>query len=343
MIRQRQIFHYDNVQVECLGDPHLGKRFNAGVPLHRKGEREKMVWADFQESLTQTKAQLHVCMGDLFDNFIVEPRVMLRAADIYIRAAEANPATHFVVLQGNHDMSRDTEKVSSFRIFKELVDGVNNIMVVDEAKSLFFPKDEWSFAFFPYLPFKTSEEVIKEFLDNSPIKRFDAVFGHWDLDSFGEMPHNIFPSQLVASITNDAYTGHIHLPEERSYGGVPELILSVIGSMQPYNHSEDPERKLYTTLTMDMLRNTDPATLKNMCVRLVLAPNEEAPEGLDCLQYTTKKMDALEDDEDLTVELEDFDFRTIINNEMTQQGVTEMEVINFINTEFDRLRAEEAA
>lgn len=341
MIRDRQIFDYDGVRVECLGDPHLGKRFNAGVPLQRRGDREDMVWQDFTDNVLNTKAHVHVCMGDLFDHFIVDPTTMVKAAEIYKFAAEKNKDTNYFVLMGNHDMSRDLEKLSSFSVFKRLV--ANHVTVCDEARGgVLFGK---YFAFFPYHPITTSHEMMEKaigdfrhlFLGD---RKFDAIFGHWDLDSFGEMPHNIFPHELAQSITDDAYTGHIHLPGVREYGN---LQLNVIGSMQPYNHSEDPERKLYTTLTMDMLRHADPLTLKNKCVRIVLGPNEEAPEQLDCLQYITKNLDALEDDADIEVKLEDFDFRQIITSEMVKQGVTETEVMTYVLSEFDRLRSEEAS
>lgn len=345
MLKLRQLFTYDNVLVECLGDPHLGKRFNAGVPLHRKGEREKIVWEDFCENIIGTKANLHVCMGDLFDNFIVDPTTMLMAAAAYKAGVHNNPNTKYVILMGNHDMSRDVSKISSFGVFKELVSSFSNIFVVDEP--MWFGCLGAQFAFFPYHPFKTSYEIMSGFIKHAEAMqgrsmKFDAIFGHWDLDSFGEMPHNIFPHELAATITKDAYTGHIHLPDERSWGPNEELVLTVIGSMQPYNHSEDPKHQLYVTLTMDMLRNTDPSTLKDKCVRLVLGPNDEAPESIDCLQYTTKNMDALEDDDDLDVVLEDFDFRQIIISEMNLQGVTDPSVLTFVTETFERLRSEES-
>ena len=45
--------------IELLGDAHLGKPFIHGVPLHRRGDREKMVWADFERSISDTSAVPH--------------------------------------------------------------------------------------------------------------------------------------------------------------------------------------------------------------------------------------------------------------------------------------------
>ena len=50
-----------------LGDPHLGRTFVHGVPLHRRGEREVMMWRNFAQSLSNVTTPLHICLGDLFD------------------------------------------------------------------------------------------------------------------------------------------------------------------------------------------------------------------------------------------------------------------------------------
>lgn len=326
------IFFLDRVKVEVLGDPHLGKRFNAGVPLTRRGEREQMVIKDFQDSVMNTRADLHVCMGDLFDSFTVDDTTIVTASVAYKAAADLNKDTQYFIIMGNHDMSRDKERMSSFRVFKETVDGIPNIHVVDEPCD--YSINTQHLGFFPYDPFRTSAEVMKKYSSS----KFNAIFGHWDLDSFGEDPHNMFPVEQIKKITDQAFTGHVHLPDIRNYDN---LELVVVGSMQPYSHSEDPEHQLYVSLTLDMLKNTDPKLLKDKCVRLILAPGEEAPEGLDALQYITKKLDALEDDDDLDVVLEDFDFRIIINNELMQQGVTDSTVLGAVMGEFDRLRSEQ--
>lgn len=98
--------------IDLLGDAHLGKPFIHGVPLHRRGDREKMVWADFERSVSQTPADFHINLGDLLDRPIVPYDVIVRAPRTYIRAAEREPETQFLILQGNHDVSRDLDTLS---------------------------------------------------------------------------------------------------------------------------------------------------------------------------------------------------------------------------------------
>src|SRR5689334_1109340 len=119
--------------VSTLGDPHLGKRFIEGVPLHRRGEREVQQWVEFDRSLNDVNgASYHVMMGDLFDNFSVDETTVLRAAEHYVSAAARHRGTHYYILRGNHDAVRDADKKSSFDVFHALVATEENITVVRE-------------------------------------------------------------------------------------------------------------------------------------------------------------------------------------------------------------------
>jgi hypothetical protein len=70
------------------------------------------VWADFERSVSETSADVHINLGDLFDRPIVPYDVILRAARTYV--------------------SRDLERVSAFDVFAEIVWPFPNIQVVRE-------------------------------------------------------------------------------------------------------------------------------------------------------------------------------------------------------------------
>src|SRR5262245_25751534 len=112
-----------------LGDPHLGKAFINGVPLHRRGEREETQWTDFVKSLA-TPCDLHVCMGDLFDRMFVPYAVVLRAARAYKNTALTNPNREFVIIRGNHDASRDSFIIAAYDVFAYILQGVKNVHVL---------------------------------------------------------------------------------------------------------------------------------------------------------------------------------------------------------------------
>jgi hypothetical protein len=61
------------------------------VPLHRRGDREKMVWADFERSVSETSADIHINLGDLLDRPVVPYDVIVRAARIYAQRPSITP------------------------------------------------------------------------------------------------------------------------------------------------------------------------------------------------------------------------------------------------------------
>lgn len=301
--------------VEILGDPHLGRRFHSGVPLHRRGERERSQWQSFADSLDRVDgARVHVNLGDLFDRYVVPPEVVLRAAFAYRRAAAAHPGTDYVILMGNHDASRDVDRKSSFDLFSELVRGSDNITVVaPEVAAVLRLPDGPRFGFCSWHPFRDAADVATEL----PHDAYDAVFGHWDLESFGRDDHNLIPIDALKTRTATVVTGHVHLPEVRTDGG---LTVHVVGAMQPYAHGEDRDGALYVTRTLDEVLAADAGAFKDKCLRVVLKPGEELPE-VDCLQLTPQRVTATGEAAGLDVVIEDFDFEKVFRDVLGEEGV----------------------
>lgn len=276
------------MNVEWLGDPHLGRKFETGVPLHRKGDRERMQWEQFRTALLTTRAEVHVTMGDLFDKFIVPPEVVLRAVDTYRRAAEENPNTLFVVLRGNHDVSRNAEKASSFDLFDAMLYEDGNIWVISDA-----PHQHENMLFIPYDPFNY------DYLEDYLTDEVDTVYSHFDIVDFGG--HNVIPTELFARHgIKTAINGHDHNRRNLTRHGVE---ITVTGSMQPYSHAEDADGTLYITCTLDELASLD---VREKNVRVLLHPGETLPVDLDCLSLTAKRLGA-PDDETATVDTTEFD------------------------------------
>jgi predicted phosphodiesterase len=274
--------------IMVLGDPHLGRKFKTGVPLHRIGEREALQWAQFREGLLDHKGETHINMGDLFDRFIVPPEVVLMAADIYRSAAKKHPLCDFVVREGNHDVSKDSDRASSFDLFERLVEDSQNIFVVRNE-----PLVLNGFGFVPYHAFKPTVDLV------SALPRgLEAVFGHWDIVDFGG--DNVIPTKLMADQgVKLAVSGHDHVARTERFHGVDVI---VTGSMQPYTHAEDNNGEWYVTLTLDEL---EPEAVKDKNVRILLREGETLPADLDCLSLTAKRVTS--EEEKLEVDTSDFD------------------------------------
>lgn len=267
-----------------MGDPHLGRHFKTGVPLHRKGEREEMVWADFQQGIEGATPGIHVCMGDLFDKAVVAPEVVIRAAQIY---RNGNPKTTYFILRGNHDASKDTRRKSSFDLFKLLVADLPNVIVVEETVV------QGQMAFIPYDPFLTAEDQVAELPEC-----VDLVFMHHDYQDWGG--DYVIPTQsLFAQGITRVVNGHDHLARVETRHGVT---VTMTGSLQPFTHAEDPAGDWYVTVTLAELAEMD-VTNKN--VRVLLSEGETLPADLDCLSLTAKRV--TEDEEGLEVDTSEFE------------------------------------
>lgn len=289
--------------IELLGDAHLGKPFVRGVPLHRRGDREKMVWADFERSVSETTADVHINLGDLLDRPVVPYDVIVRAARIYAQAAQHRPETQYLILQGNHDVSRDLERVSAFDVFAEIVWGMPNVRVVRE------PIAVDGLLLVPFDPVTPTAEIIEELGISAEI-----AVGHWDVDSFGD-DHNLIPTKLLVELgVKRAFTGHVHKPDSFTRDGVDVV---VVGSLQPFSHGEGP---MYVTFSLDEARQVDPATIKDRCIRIQLKPGETYDLEIDCLQLSLQRLSGEEEPE--TVTLGDFDLAALFTRAFDQSGVS---------------------
>lgn len=286
----------DGLKIQILGDTHLGRQFIHGVPLARRGEREAMVWADFNRNLEEVEedTKLHVHMGDLFDKWIVPYELILTTAKVYAAAAKRRPDTTFIILRGNHDIMKDLDRASAFDVFANLVAHVPNIRVFHR------PQRIGNLLFYPWSPVdNASEEVAKH-------AGVVAAFGHWDTD-FSE--HNLVPTK--AGIPT-LYTGHVHKRDEFTRDGTRVV---VVGSMQPYAHGEESDDELYITLKASEV--ADRTDLRNKCVRIIGRYADE----VDCLQLSFKAEDKDTDDTLPDVNLGDFDIEALFRKAFQDAGV----------------------
>lgn len=258
--------------VKLLGDPHLGKRFRTGVPLHRRGERERHQWQVFLDSLTQIPAGVstHVNMGDQFDDYVVDNATVWRAAVFYIEAAKDNPDVTYIIHIGNHDASKDADKISSFQVFAGLVAHVPNIRVVMDDPYFHDRTGTWHL---PWTPFKTSRETAK-LVDRKCV----AAFGHWDHRDFGDENHtNVVPVEELWQWTHTFVSGHEHTPGIHPIGPDNKGLLYLVGSMLPYSFGEDPKELIYVIRDLEDVEDIN--DYKDKALRLHIPHGAVVPEG----------------------------------------------------------------
>jgi DNA repair exonuclease SbcCD nuclease subunit len=283
---------------KLLGDPHLGRQFVNNVPLHRRGDRERMQWEAFVKGLNPKGAEVHVNMGDLFDKPIVSLGVIHRVALAYLQVADDHPEVQFVILKGNHDDSRDMEMITAFDVFTQIVRHAENIHVVHGTYQI----DE--LVFFGWDPLVPAAEIVKSHtsLGINPT----IAFGHYDVHPLSDAFNMIPVAELRELGVQEVFIGHDHLKREEIVDGMP---VHVVGSMLPYAHGEDADGTTYVTLSLEEARTrTD---LHDCCVRIDLQPGETFDLDLDCLQLQVRRV--TEERESIEVELGEFNLNSIFD------------------------------
>lgn len=286
-------------RVHLIGDPHLGKKFEEGVPLHRRGERELGQALQFAAEL-ETDAETIVMVGDLFDNPYVSDAVIVAAARAVLGAAERNPATMFVMLAGNHDKPRNLSLVGAWHAFREMTqDRLPNLIILDR------PACVGGLAFFPWEWDRRADDQVQDIADAVGIEH---AIGHWDLAVFDGKDDHLAPIAALREAFGDVgmWSGHYHK------AGVYLEVVNCTGSMLPYAHGEGD---LYVTLTREEALARD--DLHDKHVRLLLAPGEDEPD-IDCLALTHKRVRP-ENDEQPTVSVDDFDFHQIVRERINDR------------------------
>lgn len=301
-------------KTRLIGDPHQGRVYRSGVPLHRRGEREQLNRDTFLSAMLELPedVEMVVIVGDLFDKFVVDPATLLFVYEILAEAADVYPHIQFIVLRGNHDASRDTALRSSFDILFHLLDWSGVIELVrEEPHTTKIGEDR--FLFLPWHPFQTAREMAKK----APDGKYTAAFGHWDIESFGGDDHNLIPTEELSEITELAITGHVHQRQEFERNGIKVL---VTGSLLPQAHGEDLTGEMFVTVDLEDL---DPDEVKDKCVRVVLKPGEELPADLDCLHLTVKRVNEQKEEVDLDqVEMAGFHLETLWREAAAENSVS---------------------
>ena len=115
-------------KIQTIGDVHLGRTFRTGVSSSKFGIRENLVLKDFERLLNpsiELDIDFIVIMGDLFDKFIVKPSVVDSAVTLIEQAIILNPSIVYFVIPGNHDLSKDRTKISSYYLFQKIFETDN--------------------------------------------------------------------------------------------------------------------------------------------------------------------------------------------------------------------------
>lgn len=285
-----------------IGDVHLGKRFKSkDIPLAKRGVREQILTLRFQQAVTRAVKQVQkggyegiVFMGDLFDSFCVSYEDIMTVYNV-LRSIPITIST--VILEGNHDQSKNTDRISAFQILETLCNNVLNLIFVSSKRDWYYTGNS---LFVPYLGKGINQIITK------PVSTAD-IYGHFEEEDFPWLKTHFA----------HVYSGHIHSPRQ-------EDNLTVVGSIMPFTFAEDPTNTFMKTCTLEEyeedLRN---GVAPYRCYRLKLQAGEEMPDSAtaNCLQLSRYSSDKAVEQEDLSVNFETFDLEKLMHEALDTLGV----------------------
>lgn len=110
-----------------LNDVHAGVVRNAGTTPRSALALGDFVTDSFGTLVAQTSGDLCI-LGDLFDQYLVSNSRFLEVFTTLARYVESKRGTLHLVA-GNHDLSKDSSRLSSFELLGELLKGEDNVRV----------------------------------------------------------------------------------------------------------------------------------------------------------------------------------------------------------------------
>ena len=288
--------------LRIIGDPHLGKIFKQGVPKDILGKREQLSF-DVLYKLLTCDSNYVLVVGDLFDKFHVDPTVFYNTLQSIESAATSNPDTIFIFLNGNHDLSKEDGKISSFQLLQRYINNhqsIRNVKVIltkQEDPILKIEDAGLALGLFHYNPFESIDNEYTEddlYIDPD-IYPYRIAFGHWETIDFNS---DVFIDRQVPTKVlkyfNYVITGHEHRPKLTLINNVPVL---TVGSMIPYAFGEqlDKEEHVnYFTLSIKDINSVleqDPDFFQQSCVRVLIDEDNslEIPD-FKCMSKTFKNI-----------------------------------------------------
>lgn len=297
--------------IQTIGDPHLGRNYRNNN-RDRLGDREKSIRISFLHLLNEP-SDITVILGDLFDKVSVTNEWFSFSIKALSLFAEKNPEKKLIILNGNHDLTKDVHRVSSFKLLEKyfkLNDTYPNIIFLDNITDyIYLDKYNTSLCFTNYDPFSSLDDlqipVLRLFEQTSTFK---IAFGHFEVDDFGSDKYinRQIPNTLLDNF-DLVVTGHIHKPYSTK---IKNADILVVGSMQPYAFGEEIQEDgdLYVTINIDELKGIlekTPNYFENSNVRILYTKGDELLPPFNCYSVIYKQL--VSETNDLNSILKDVD------------------------------------
>lgn len=109
------------MKLTVINDTHIGAQRSAGTTPTTAWELRRQILENFAGLLKQADGGDLLINGDLFDKYSINYMDLLQAFTITSNWLVANPSSRLHLSAGNHDLSTNSTKISSFEFFADLL------------------------------------------------------------------------------------------------------------------------------------------------------------------------------------------------------------------------------
>lgn len=299
------ILTINGLELGLIGDVHVGQTFRTGVPKNRLGEREAFVLSEFKRLLKRDVPYTFV-VGDLLHKIRISNNALYQLITIIEEVSKEKPHQQIYILNGNHDMAKEVDRVSSFQLLEKYFNALDlkNLHLVSTHSAdniIRIPEKDLLIYCSHYNPFESLDTELESLglLLEEDLKFGSRIaLGHWETIDFGSDHHidrNV--PEIVLKQFNMVITGHEHKPKLSLIEDVPVL---TTGSMQPYAFGEEleSESNFYCSLNSASIMKAleeNPDIFENSYVRILVQDGDELPPEFKCLGRTYKNVKILKE------------------------------------------------
>ena len=192
-----------------INDLHLGTQRVTGTTQKSQEELRKYLLAMFAKCLRIADDDDLIILGDLFDNYNIPTTDILAAWDILADWLKRT-GKHVYLVAGNHDLSKDSTKVSSFRFFAEVLKRSFETQVTYVEGSLKIGKS------IHIISHVTNQDLFDLELASVGTVKFLLVHANYDNNFAKEADHslNISAEQIAALDVETVVFAHEHYARE---------------------------------------------------------------------------------------------------------------------------------
>jgi hypothetical protein len=216
--------------VLVINDTHCGVNRSGGTTPTTYAMLTEYVQEKFECLLDIGSADGCVLLnGDAFDGFLVSNAVLLRTYSAICARLESGAIKTFFLARGNHDIARDTTKLSSFDLLGALlVDAYpQRVVVINEPTLIAWSEHEQDQGWvIPHAPNQDIEDMWIEQARNEPAS-FMFVHANYDNHFAAESDHSLNITQEQCAALEAAGFKHIIFGHEHVQGVRPNGVIIV--------------------------------------------------------------------------------------------------------------------